>query len=130
MLMNLFLFLLCFTKSPIMTKHQQQQQQQQQEKDDTEHSEHMTTYLDNESTTYNDPESAKAISDPGKESSNKIQDPFVKSPEKKKLVRKIKLTLMPCVTFLCMLQVADTLLHRVSSPCCLHASCSLQINLL
>ncbi|CDS02598.1 hypothetical protein LRAMOSA00003 [Lichtheimia ramosa] len=70
--------------------------EQQQEKTETEHT-----------AKYNDPESATSLSDPEKESSNKIQDPFVKSPEEKKLVQKIKFTLMPFITFVCMLQLAD-----------------------
>ncbi|CDS02602.1 hypothetical protein LRAMOSA00007 [Lichtheimia ramosa] len=97
-----------------MTKHVQRQQHQQ-EKNETEHSEHMTTYLDNESTTYNDPESATAISDPEKESSNKIQHPFVKSPEERKLVRKIKFTVMPLVVFVCVLQFADKAALSISA---------------
>lgn len=71
--------------------------EQQQEKIETEHTEHSIKY---------DPESATSLSDPEK-NSNKIQEPFVKSPEEKKLVRKITFTLMPFIAFVCMLQVAD-----------------------
>lgn len=89
-------------------------QQQYQEKIETENTERNTPYNDPESIKYNNAETATSLSDPEKDSSNKIQRPFVKSPEESKLVRKIRFTLMPFIIFVCMLQVANTLLHRVS----------------
>lgn len=108
---DLILFLPCFTKSPIMTNSAQQQYQ---EKIETENTERNTPYNDSESIKYNNAETATSLSDPEKDNSNKVQSPFVKSPEESKLVRKIRFTLMPFIIFLCMLQVANTLLHRVS----------------
>lgn len=89
-------------------------QQHYQEKIETENTEHNTTYNDSGSIKYNNAETATSISDPEKESSYKIQNPFVKSREESKLVRKIRFTLMPFITFVCMLQVANTLLDYVS----------------
>ncbi|CDH56181.1 mfs allantoate transporter [Lichtheimia corymbifera JMRC:FSU:9682] len=87
------------------TDREEHQHQHQQEKIETEHTEHSIKY---------DPESATSLSDPEK-SSNKIQEPFVKSPEEKKLVRKITFTLMPFIAFVCMLQFADKAALSVSA---------------
>ncbi|CDS02603.1 hypothetical protein LRAMOSA00008 [Lichtheimia ramosa] len=60
-------------------------QQQYQEKIETENTERNTPYNDPESIKYNNAETATSLSDPEKDSSNKIQRPFVKSPEENKV---------------------------------------------